>query len=170
MTEEKMIEQLLAAFYNGDTTPEEEEVLLNYLKKGFLKTDFERDSELFHLLYDTSSIPLPEGFSQRLEKTIDQHIAQNAKPQLFHNKLYLTLMSVAAVAMLCIGLFFLIGKNDNPPLMADTYSNPAEAAEAVEQTLMLVSSKLNKGLSPLEIVKENFNTTNRLLNENFTLN
>ena len=171
MIDEKIIEQLLAAFYNGNTTPEEEEVLLNFFKNlksnGQFQTANEKflvDSELFQALYDSSRIPLPEGFSLRLEKKIDKHIALK---KVSLKKIYLSLMSAAAVIMLCIALFFNTRKQDDSLLIADTYSNPEEAAVAVEQALMLVSTKLNKGLSPFE---KSVNTTNRLLNENFTFN
>jgi len=160
MTDEKIIEQLLAAFYNGNTTPEEENVLLTFFKNKDLKEKFQLDSQLFTLLYDSSRIPLPDGFSKRLEKAIDEHIANPRKT-------YIRFMSAAAVILLCIGLFFFLHKQPDTHFMADTYSNPEEAAVAVEQALMLVSTKLNQGLVPLEKVQECVNMTNRLLIENF---
>ena len=174
MIDERTIEQLLAAFYNGVTTPEEEELLLNFFKDKDLNEKFQADSQLFILLYDSSHIPLPDGFSQRLEKALDEHIAnpsqQGLSPSLRgtkQSKIYLRIASVAAVVLLGAGLFFLTGRQDKSQLIADTYSNPEEAAVAVEQALMLVSTKLNQGLAPFEKVKESVNTTNRLLNENF---
>ena len=163
MIEENFIEQLLAAFYNGETTPEEEEVLLNFFKNEDFNEKFKTDSELFQTLYDSSRIPLPEGLSQRLEKSIDKHIS--GSPSL--KTMFIRILSAAAVILLCISLFFFTRKQDDFQIIADTYSNPEEAAVAAEQALMLVSSKLNQGLSPLEKVKESVNITNQLLNHNF---
>ena len=169
MIDERTIEQLLAAFYNGVTTPEEEELLLNFFKDKDLNEKFQADSQLFILLYDSSRIPLPDGFSQRLEKALDEHIANPSLRRFLEipRKIYLRIASVAAIVLLGVGLFFLTGRQDKSQLIADTYSNPEEAAAAVEQALMLVSTKLNQGLVPFEKVKESVNTTNRLLNENF---
>jgi len=162
MIDENFIEQLLAAFYNGDTTPEEEEVLLNFFKNEDINEKFKADSALFQTLYDSSRIPLPEGLSQRLEKAIDKHITGSP-----FRKMFIRILSAAAVILLCIGLFFYTRKQDEFQFIADTYSNPEEAAVAAEQALMLVSTKLNQGLSPLEKVKESVNITNQVLNQNF---
>ena len=174
MIDEKTIEQLITAFYEGNTTSEEEEVLLNYFKTKAINEKFYADSELFALLNDSSRIPLPDGFSERLEERLDEHIRQTTNYNPFTasvshkiKKLYLFATSTAAVVLLCLGLFFLTGKQNNSSFEADTYSNPKEAAVAVEQALLLVSNKLNQGLAPLETVKEGLNTTNQLLNENF---
>ena len=170
MIDERIIEQLLAAFYNGDTTPEEEEILSDFFNNQNSSGKFQADRELFKVLYDASRIPLPEGFSQRLEKKMDHHIA-HSKISFIHNggkRAFLkVLISVAAVVLLCIGLFFLHDKQERQHFIADTYSSPEEAAVAAEQALMLVSTKLNQGLLPLVKVKESVNITNRLLNENF---
>jgi len=169
MIDESTIEQLLAAFYDGVTTPEEEEVLLTFFKDKDLNEKFQADSQLFTLLYDSSHIPLPDGFSQKLEKALDEHIANPSLRRFLEipRKIYLRFASAAAVVLIGIGLFFLTGRQDKSQLITDTYSNPEEAAVAVEQALMLVSTKLNQGLVPLEKVKESVNTTNRLLNETF---
>jgi uncharacterized membrane protein YvbJ len=181
MTDEKNIEQLLASFYSGATTPEEEEVLWDFFKNQPGNKKFQADCELFKMLYDSSRIPLPDGFTERLEKTIDDHILQSSTPQRPEKtidkplsgitkqkmrKLYIQISSVAAVVLLCMGLFFLTGKrNTSPSFSTDTYTNPEDAAIAVEQALLLVSTKLNQGLTPLEKAQESVNTANQLLNE-----
>jgi hypothetical protein len=88
-----------------------------------------------------------------------------------HNrKIYLSLASAAAVALLCIGLFFATGRQHKTDYITDTFTNPQEAAVAAEQALLFVASKLNKGLAPYEKFRENLNNTNKILNDNLTIN
>ena len=172
MSDKKKTEQLLADFYNGDTTPEEEEILMNFFNNEDLDKKWHTDRDLFHALYDPSRIPLPKGFSERLESVIDNHIAETAdrKSSPKMRKLFISLLSAAAVALLCIGLFFTFGKTSKSDFMADTYKNPEEAAIVAEQTLLFISAKLNQGLHPLEVVKENIHKTNELINEHLKIN
>jgi len=137
-------------------------------------TDDKKIDKLLKGFYDSSGITLPEGMTERLENVIDKHIAATEHKRdknIFFNtkrrKIFTTISSVAAVSLLCIGLFFAI---NNKPFADDTYTNPEEAAIAAEMALVLVSNKLNKGLSSLEKVKEGVDKTNELLNENFKLN
>ena len=186
MTDEKKIEQLMNAFYNGDTTPEEEALLLDFFNNKSLNENWYADRDMFNALYDSSEITLPEGMTERLEKAIDKHIAENIivehptkttipdnEVQIFaakSRKIFMVISSAAAVILLCVGLFFINNEKPSSQFIADTYTNPKDAAVAAEQALMLVSDKLNKGFSSLEKVREGTDKTNKLLNENFKIN
>ena len=178
MTDENKIEQLLKAFYNGDTTPEEEALLLNFFNSKSLHEKWHTDRDIFNALCDSSEIALPKGINERLEKAIDNHIAETStqKNEIQHKKLplhsrtrrlFMAVTSSAAVILLCIGIFIFSDRRNPSDMIVDTYTNPKEAAMAAEQALMLVSTKLNQGLSPLGKVKDSMDKTNELLNENF---
>ena len=168
MIDENKIEQLLSAFYEGNTTPDEEEVLLEYFNNNEINEKFHADRELFNALHDASRIPFPEGVSERLEHAIDKHITKKSASKI--RILYISIVSAAAVILLCISLFFITDKRSHSDFIADTFTNPEEAALAAEQALLFVSSKLNQGLSPLEKVKESISITNKVLNESLKLN
>lgn len=174
MINEDKIKQLLTAFYNGDTTSEEEILLLRFFNSENVGEKWHIDRDMFNVLYDPSKIPLPKKISERLENVIDKHIAETAlqenRSPLKIKKIFIGITGIAATILLCIGLFFISDKHPQSHIIADTYTNPEEAAVAAEKALMLVSTKLNKGLSPLEKAKESVNKTNELLNENFKLN
>ena len=163
MNDEKKIEQLLAAFYSGQTTPDEEAFLLNYFNENEVKEKFQVDSEIFKGLYDPSRIPLPEGVSERLETALRRHTSASKVRRLF-----IGISSAAAIALLCIGIFLSTGRSKD--FVADTFKNPAEAAIAAEQALLLVSSKLNQGFAPYEKFREAINKTDEIINENLTIN
>ena len=172
MTDQNKITQLLAAFYNGDTTYEEENILYCFFNSEDVSEKYHTDRDLFRVLYDPARIPLPEGLSVRLEAGIDNHIAGSAN-LLSHVKtrrLLISILSAAAVILLCAGLFFIPKSTQNhSDFIADTYTNPEEAAIKAEQALIFISSKLNEGLAPLEKVKESVNKTNDIINQNFKL-
>jgi hypothetical protein len=170
---ENKIEQLLEAFYNGYTTPEEEAMLSEYLNSDNIDERRQTDKDIFNALYDTADIPLPEGMTERLETAIDKHIAETSEQKgkkISFNRLYVAISSAAAVVLLCVALFFATEKQSQTNYIADTFSDPKEAALAAEQALLFVSNKLNQGLSPLEKVTESVDKTNKLLNETITIN
>ena len=178
MTDENTIRQILKAFYNGDTTPEEESLLLEFFNNEDLEKKWHTDRDILIALHDSSGIALPEGINDRIERALDIHITQTSasENEIVHKRiplysktrrLYIAVASSAAAILLCLGIFFVSDNHRSPDMIADTYTNPKEAAIAAEQVLVLVSSKLNKGLSSLEKVKESVDKTNELLNENF---
>jgi len=178
MTDENKIEQMLKAFYNGDSTPEEEALLLKFFNNKDLEEKWHTDRDILIALHDSSDITLPEGIGERLENAIDSHIAETSsnenetvyKKIPLHSKtrrFFIALASSAAAILICIGIYFAVENRPNPNMIADTFTNPEEAAVAAEKALTLVSTKLNQGLSSLEKVKESVDKTNELLNDNF---
>lgn len=169
MIDEQKIEQLLDAFYNGVTTCEEEKILADFFKGKDSCEKWQTDRDLFYALYDPNRIPLPKGFSVKLEIAVNNHIMQSVHSQSYTitRKLFIGLLSATAVILLCIGLFLSPLKGKNKNFIADTYTSPEEAAIVAEKALFFISAKLNEGLAPLEKVKESVIITNEVLNENF---
>ena len=169
MIDQKKIAYLLETFYNGTSTPEEEAIVRSYLSQP---TDPEAsrmvDKQLLDVLHDDSRIRLPEGLSERLETSIDKHITVKSRSRT--RPFFVGLVGAAAAALLCIGLFWSDNQYNKPSHLADTFTNPEEAAFVAEQALVLVSSKLNMGLAPLEKIKESVAKTNELISENLVLN
>jgi hypothetical protein len=177
MMNEKDIEHLLTAFYNGDTTQIEEALLREYFDDPNIPENRRVDRDLFLALHDSSHIRIPQGFSERLEQRIDRHIKEtdagnkNKSVQPGIKRLFIGIGSIAATLLLLAGIFFFREKSTvESYAITDTFTDPQEAALVAERALMLVSLNLNKGLSPLEKVKESMDKTNKLLNENLHLN
>ncbi|MDR0394425.1 MAG: hypothetical protein LBH77_04625 [Tannerella sp.] len=179
MVNEKDIEQLLTAFYNGDTTQEEEALLKEYFNGTNIPENRHTDRDLFLALYDSSHIRVPQGFSERLEHRIGSYIKEtgatpgNKPAQAKTRRLFAGIGSIAAALLFLAGIFFFqegektSGESD---AITDTFTDPREAALVAERTLTLVSLNLNKGLSSLEKVKESMDKTNELLNEKLHFN
>lgn len=114
---------------------------------------------------------LPEGLSERLEKHIDLLAAnekQTVKRSLL-NKSKQTIYwisGIAAAMLIGIALFFQTETYEKPTL-ADTFSNPEEAALVAQDLLVFMSQQLNKGLEPLEDAQKNVQEINEILNTQF---
>ena len=157
------IELLIKKFYEGVSTPEEELFLTEYLLSEENRDErWKEERELFRLLQN-AQIKIPEGVSERLEKSIMQMDAtQKSIPR--GRTWYYWISSAAAVALLCIGLHFATHEPSSSP-MADTYSNPEEAALVAEQTLAYMSVQLNKGLNKVNDAGQEFEKVNQLINK-----
>jgi len=155
------IEELIKKFYEGVSTAEEERLLMEYfLNEENVNEHWKEEQQLFRLLHDTQ-IQVPESVSKRLEESIMQMEApQKVLP--LSRKWYYWISGAVAVALLCIGLFFAT-REPSPPQMADTFSNPEEAALVAEQTLSYISAQMNKGLNKVTDAELEFDKVNQLL-------
>jgi len=193
------IEQIIQKFYEGDSTPEEERFLSDYLLNGeSVDKRWEEDRQLFYLLHYTQ-IHVPEGVSKRLAESIMQNFNHTARhPELVSGSpcfqeiagharnyvegthklslevplkastskrpIYYWIGSAAAIALLCIGLYFITCEPSSPK-MADTFSNPEDAALVAGQTLAFISAQLNNGLDKVADVEHEFEKVNNVLNK-----
>jgi len=157
------IEKLIEKFYEGVSTTEEELFLTEYfLHEEKVEERWKDEQKIFRLLYD-SQITVPESVSERLEKSIMQlEISQKSYP--LKRKLYYWISSAAAIALLCIGFYFITHKPSSQQF-ADTFSNPEEAALVAEQTLTFMSIHLNKGLNKVSVAEQEFDKANQLVNK-----
>ena len=110
---------------------------------------------------------LPEGLSRRLEQQIDAWaVAEEKKTRsLTRRRSLYWLSGVAAVALLCIGIFQYDAPSHTPDRLADTYPNPKDAAVAAEKALLLMSQNLNKGLSQVNNAGQEIDKVNNILNK-----
>jgi len=159
----KNIEELINKFYEGRSTQEEELFLTEYfLNEKNVDERWKEEQKLFRLIHE-SQIKVPEGVSERLEKSILQmEVSEKIQPR--KRSLLYWISSAAAVALLCIGLFF-TPPESAPQEMADTYTDPEEAALVAEQTLAFMSLHLNKGLNKVNDVEVEFEKLNQLINK-----
>lgn len=109
---------------------------------------------------------LPEGLSERLEQQIDAWAATEKKETIrssFRRRSLYWLSGAAAVALLCVGIFQFVAPEKEHQL-ADTYTNPQEAAIAAQEALAFLSINLNKGIEQVNEAQQEMNKVNEILN------
>lgn len=112
---------------------------------------------------------LPEGLSERLEQQIDTWATAEKKETLrssFRRRsLYWISGTAAAILLLCVGIAGLKDLETSKQQLADTYTNPQEAAIAAGKALAFMSSNLNKGIDQMNDAQQEINNVNRILNK-----
>lgn len=110
---------------------------------------------------------LPKGLSERLERQIDSWAAEEEKKtRSFSLKRSLYWVSgIAAAILLCIGIFQYSTPLQPHEQMADTYTNPKEAAATAQKALLLMSQNLNKGFNQMDNAQQEINKVNNILNK-----
>ena len=110
---------------------------------------------------------LPEGLSERLEQQIDAWDTTEKKETMrssFRRRSLYWFSGAAAVALLCVGIFqFVAPEKENQ--LADTYTNPQEAAIAAQKALAFMSVNLNKGIEQVNEAQQEMNKVNNILNK-----
>ena len=108
---------------------------------------------------------LPEGLSERLEQQIDAWATTEKKETMRSSFRRRSLYWFSgAVALLCVGIFqFVAPEKENQ--LADTYTNPQEAAIAAQKALAFMSVNLNKGIEQVNEAQQEMNKVNNILNK-----
>lgn len=150
--ETSRIGKLLAKYYDGQTTEEEELELERYFASGDVPAGME-DERLFfmHLHGGNAGRGVPEGFDRRLETMIDglasadTYRSRNAVTPRYRLRAVAGIAaSVLLVASLGFGL--LDRASREPTVTADDRAALAQAQEAI----LKFSTTLNKGLVSME--------------------
>ncbi len=156
---EERLRELLEKYYSGETSPEEEAWLKEYLS-GSDVPGYETEKELFSL-YSQNSRSIPEP-SADLETRIMASLDDLDKKSSGSNfrKRYLAPFSLAATVLIILGSYFLFKSRSLP---ADTYSDPKIAYAEAMKVLYEVSLKLNQGTDALTPVEKLNSATVRSL-------
>lgn len=111
---------------------------------------------------------LPEGLSERLERQIDTWAAAEEKKTVrssFRKRSLYWLSGAAAIALLCVGVFEFNEPEPYKRQLADTYTNPQDAAVAAQKALLLLSQNLNKGIEQVNEAQQEMNKVNKILSK-----
>lgn len=152
------LERLLAAFYDGMTDEQEEERLKEAFKSEELPASLQGEREVFLALCDAAEketdAPLPAGMEERLAHLIDER-AEEEQRFFRRNKArrnWRWVIGVAATLLLVLGIGYGRGifRATTP---RDTFSDPEQAYQVLQATLLEVSRNLNEGIAQVEATR-----------------
>jgi hypothetical protein len=165
------IKRLIAAFYNGETSREEERTLRNYFIGNDIADELRDEKELFLQIYENDDLEVPPALERELEKTIDR-LARQEQEQIVRRKtlkkLWIRAVSVAAglALLVSIGLFFNTedeSANNPDTAMAQLSEEEKQKLREAEKALLLLSQNFNKGIEQMTLVSANLNKTKSII-------
>lgn len=144
------IEQLIEKYENGKTSLGEEQQL---------KAFFAQETVPPHLqVYKSLFVYFLENQNEQLTKNISLKTK---------NKLNYKWISVAAVAVILLGLYFKQPiKNTYNQYAYGTYNNPEDALDEITKSLAMISNHFNKGAETLNYLNELENSTQIIFKPN----
>ena len=109
-------------------------------------------------------LALPEGLSERLERRIDFLAQEEVSPRVSRRRSFYWISGIAAAIL---GALFLIFTETNhpAPVMADTFTDPKEAAVVAQNALAFMSRNLNKGLGQVNEAGQENTKINKIVNK-----
>lgn len=175
------IKRLLEAFYNGETSSDEEQILQEYFNTENVADELQGEKELFLRLYQNEPVDVPAGLETRLENLIDELNAKEIQTkttlpkQANKKQLWKWVGSIAAGVALLVsaGLYFnnetgITTPPDTPGVQfASLNKEDQQKVQEAQDALVLLSSKFNKGTDKLAVVSTNLDKTNDILNKAF---
>lgn len=161
------IERLLAKFYEGNTSEQEEEVLKEAFRTEEMPGHLQRDKRLFlsFSCQEADMEHIPAGLADKLNRMIDEKADEEQR--FFHrNKTkrnWYWVGGIAATLLLLIGIGYgtVYKKDMCQPTPQDTFSNPEDAYKALQATLIEVSTNLNKGIEQVEATRLDITKVNQ---------
>lgn len=169
----------LEKFYDGTTSVEEEQILLNYFEKESIDAELLEEKELFLQFYKEEKISTPAALEFKLNNLIDNLSEQELKEEvkLVRNRKYLWTWGVSVAASIVLLISAGLYVNTKSGSVDTQIMQKSEAVVITEidkqkikeaqDALMLLSSKFNKGVDQLAVVSLNLNKTNEILNKTF---
>ena len=148
----KEIQVLLEKYFEGETTLEEDQALLDYFSGENIDSKLRPWQQQF-LLLKSGREPLvfdPE-FENRLAGLIE---SQQEIPLHKHKSRWISRLAVAATIAVLIGISGVIVLNKEWHKEKDTFSDPQVAYAEAQKTLLFVSQKMNQGMKPLNAVSK----------------
>jgi hypothetical protein len=141
---------LLDKYYKGETSIDEENILMNYFLDNDVPEEFCEDRKLFVGLNELKEedIVVPENLKNDILNKLEP--LQENKIKKINFSLY-KVMSVAASVVLIISTVFLLNRN------VDTYDDPQLAYAETKEALYTVSKYFNKmeeAVKPLKNVEK----------------
>lgn len=165
----KDIKKLIDAFYEGETSVEEEKIIFDYFLNESIEEDMKEEQAFFlSLSQSVKPIRVPESLESKLSSLIDDlNDKEKKKKSKIHN-IWIGIASTAAcvIIILSIGLQLNQNKNEQMAIEAkDTFNDPNEAYKEVEKALLLVSNNMNKGIDQLSVISNNIDKTSDIFNK-----
>ena len=178
----EQIKSLLARFYEGRTTPEEERLLAAYFHREDVPEELQEDKQLFLMLAQISDQEMPTDIAEEITAFVNNLGETEKKPVLPEVKQYKGIIYrlktppkmwyrvAATVAILFAiggGVFFHQQTYTTDPFR-DTCSTPEEAAAELHKANAMITKASQQCLAPTRNAFEQVEDTKEIINKHIT--
>ena len=174
----EQIKSLLARFYEGLTTPEEERLLADFFRREDVPEDLQEDKQLFLLLAQASDQEMPQEIADEITAFVNNLGQTEKKPVLSevkHHKgiiyrlktppkmWYRVAATVAILLAIGGGMFVHQQRTLATDPFRDTCSTPEEAADAIFYANAIINRSTAPFMRSTMIATEQVNDINETL-------
>ena len=173
----EQIKSLLARFYEGQTTPEEERQLVAFFRREDVPEDLQQDKQLFLLLAQTSEQEMPQDIADEITAFVNNlgqtdiqpltHVSEQHKGVIYRLKtppkvMYRVAATVAILLAIGGGVLHHLRTYATDPFR-DTCATPEEAADAILYANDIINRSAAPFLRSTMIATEQVNDINETL-------
>lgn len=156
------IKKLIALFYQGETSAEQEKELIEYFNQTDISEDLKNEQVIFNTIFKKDLIKIPAELESRLIARIDDlEISSQPRIVAFQKRWIWT--SLAASFTLLIGIYFLFNMNSSDQSSKNMSQTDIEKIQKAQEAIILVSKKYNQGLDQLSHSQQTIAYSNQIL-------
>jgi hypothetical protein len=151
--EPERIQDLLAEFYEGNTSREEEALLMDFFMHSDLPEGMEADRMLFLSLADAANEEIPDkDFDEKIIALLSEPEEKKAIVKM--KGFIYSVSGIAASILLLLGMYFFIAERQSDVIISEyseyTIDEAQLAYEEARNALLLISHVMNTGTRELE--------------------
>lgn len=182
MKRDKNIEQiksLLARFYEGQTTPEEERLLADFFRREDVPEDLQEDKQLFLLLAQTSDQEMPQDIAEEITAFVNNLGQTKIQPLIPEDKqckgvifrlktppkMWYRVAATVAILFAIGGGVLIHQRTYTTDPFRDTCSTPEEAAIQIQRANSMIAKATEQCITPATKALQQTEATKQIVNQ-----
>ena len=182
MKRDKNIEQiksLLARFYEGQTTPEEERLLADFFRREDVPEDLQEDKQLFLLLAQTSDQEMPQDIAEEITAFVNNLGQTKIQPLIPEDKqrkgvifrlktppkMWYRVAATVAFLLAIGGGVLHHQRTYTPDPFRDTCATPEEAAAQIQRANSMIAKATEQCMAPTSKALRQADATKQVINQ-----
>ena len=182
MKRDKNIEQiksLLARFYEGQTTPEEERLLADFFRREDVPEDLQEDKQLFLLLAQTSDQEMPQDIADEITAFVNNLGQTKIQPLIPEDKqrkgviyrlktppkVWYRVAATVAILLAIGGGVLIHQRTYTTDPFRDTCSTPEEAAAQIQRANSMIAKATEQCMAPTSKALQQADAAKQVINQ-----
>ena len=175
----EQIKSLLARFYEGQTTPEEERLLADFFRREDVPEDLQEDKQLFLLLAQTSDQEMPQDIAEEITTFVNNLGQTKIQPLIPEDqqrkgvifrlktppKMWYRVAATVAILLAIGGGVLHHQRTYAPDPFRDTCATPEEAAAQIQRANSMIAKATEQCMVPTSKALQKADATKQVINQ-----